>query len=112
MKNICLLILLFIPLFCNGQNGEIQGNKIFNPKEDKTVKFYWYDYDLEECADSIEVVPISTFKKYQQECYNDSTLMIDRSCPGKLPGCLVNHYKEYYYHKVPTFEGFLKYLEE
>jgi hypothetical protein len=70
MKKILLLSLLFIPLFCNSQ--EIVVSTIFNPNNDKIVTLYYQDYHLERATDSLKVIPLVTFKNYQQECYKDS----------------------------------------
>jgi hypothetical protein len=104
MKKILLLSLLFIPLFCNGQ-------------------IYFYQ-------DSIEIpkiITLSDLQNYQQECYKDTCWVTydqwyqDRiSC--KLGDGDYEIVKERYdlelqrtlflVRRTPTFDGFVKYLEE
>ena len=109
MKKILLLGLLLIPLFCNGQTKE---------SDKKVYKFYIEEYidhyGNTVIVDSIDLIPLRTFQLYQKECYNDSTFINDRYIDGigENGRSYYTTILAHYIHKTPTFEGFLKYLEE
>ena len=61
---------------------------------------------------------LTYYDLYENECYNDSTNEIYHindfvACYGWGDGCEYSgHWKYMYFHKQPTFEGFIKYLKQ
>lgn len=79
-------------------------------------KYIWYNdcewsyIDSTWYYSTIDVM-ISEYEKYEVECYNDSSIFLDRSCPDGWLGCGVLHANYKYIHIQPTFFEFMNRLK-
>ena len=118
-KALLILSVLFICSIGFGQTGEIYLRDVEGENWDLLIDTFYISVDTicipseeEQIKFAIQESGSIVFlmMKYKEYCYNDSSIVsVYNAC--SIPGCAVSHgYRDEYFHKQPTFEGFMEWL--
>jgi hypothetical protein len=123
MKPIIILILSLIFQFANGQvkpmTEKMWKDSSYHYELIGSYSEYFYDNESIFNIKPVKSYLIYAWDKYSKECYADSTLLKHQHfMPEGERYCIVDweclnpdHYRDYYIHTIPTFSGFMKWLQ-